>query len=124
MMAGRQTIWWAAAAVVLALAAGLWWQTGRIPDAGLAAIGDDPDTAFAVMRCDARSRDEGPALAVTFSRPLAGRQSLDDLLKVVDLGEADATADAARAGRRLLASGRQPANCVLFRRTAETALSH
>jgi uncharacterized protein YfaS (alpha-2-macroglobulin family) len=96
MMAGRQTIWWAAAAVVLVLAAGLWWQTGRIPDAGVAAIGDDPDTAFAVMRCDARSRDEGPALAVTFSRPLAGRQSLDDLLKVVDLGEADATADAAR----------------------------
>ena len=93
-MAGRQTIGWASAAVVLALAAGLWWQTGRTPQAGLAAIGDDPDTAFSVMRCDARSRDEGPALAVTFSRPLAGRQSLDDLLKVVDLGEADAAADA------------------------------
>lgn len=96
MMAGRQTIGWAAAAVVLALAAGLWWQTGRTPEARIAAIGDDPDTAFAVMRCDARSRDEGPALAITFSRPLAGRQSLDDLLKVTDLGEADAAADAAK----------------------------
>jgi uncharacterized protein YfaS (alpha-2-macroglobulin family) len=96
MMAGRQTIGWAAAAVVLALAAGLWWQTARTPDASLAAIGDDPDTAFAVMRCDARSRDEGPVLAVTFSRPLAGAQSLDDLLKVVDLGETDVAADAAK----------------------------
>ena len=33
-------------------------------EAGVAAIGDDPDTPFAVMNCSARSRDEGPVLVV------------------------------------------------------------
>ncbi|MBC7207984.1 MAG: alpha-2-macroglobulin family protein, partial [Methyloversatilis sp.] len=61
----------------------------------MAAIGDDPSTPFAVMNCTARSRDEGPVLAVTFSRPLAARQTLNDLMKVTDLGEADAGRDAA-----------------------------
>lgn len=83
----------ALAMLVLAVAVGLWWRSGGTPPAGVAAIGDDPDTPFAVMRCDARSRDEGPALAVTFSRPLGNRQRLDDLLRVTDLGAADGARD-------------------------------
>jgi uncharacterized protein YfaS (alpha-2-macroglobulin family) len=94
-MANGKVVGWLVAAVVVAAAAGAWWQFGRTPEAGVAAIGDDPDTPFAVMNCSARSRDEGPVLAVTFSRPLAARQTLNDLMKVTDLGEADAGRDAA-----------------------------
>lgn len=94
-MANGKVVGWLAAAVVVAASAGAWWQFGRVPEAGVAAIGDDPGTPFAVMNCNARSRDEGPVLAVTFSRPLAARQMLNDLMKVTDLGEADAGRDAA-----------------------------
>ncbi len=59
------------------------------------AVGDDPSLPFSVQGCSARSRDGGPALAVTFSRPLAPRQSLSELMQVTDLGEADAGRDAA-----------------------------
>lgn len=94
-MANGKVVGWLAAAVVVAASAGAWWQFGRTPGADVAAIGDDPSTPFAVMNCTARSRDEGPVLAVTFSRPLAARQTLNDLMKVTDLGEADAGRDAA-----------------------------
>ncbi len=92
-MANGKVVGWLAAAVVVAASAGAWWQFGRTPGADVAAIGDDPSTPFAVMNCTARSRDEGPVLAVTFSRPLAARQTLNDLMKVTDLGEADAGRD-------------------------------
>ncbi len=94
-MANGKVVGWLAAAVVVAASAGAWWQFGRTPGADVTAIGDDPSTPFAVMNCTARSRDEGPVLAVTFSRPLAARQTLNDLMKVTDLGEADAGRDAA-----------------------------
>lgn len=96
MAVGNKAGWALALAAAVAIGAAAWWQSARTPEAGIAAIGDDPDTAFAVMRCDARSRDDGPALAVTFSRPLAARQTLGELLVVTDLGEADAAADPAR----------------------------
>lgn len=95
-MANKAVIGWVAALAVAAAGAGAWWQFGR--DAGgpgIAAVGDDPSTPFAVMGCTARSRDGGPALAVTFSRPLAGRQSLTELMKVTDLGETEGGRDAA-----------------------------
>lgn len=95
-MANKAVIGWMVALAVAAAAAGAWWQSGRdTGGAGVGPVGDDPATPFAVLGCSARSRDGGPALAVTFSRPLASRQSLSELMQVTDLGEAEAGRDAA-----------------------------
>jgi alpha-2-macroglobulin len=93
VMGGKRRFGFKAAfAVAVAIAAGVWWQSQRPVQQDIAAIGDDPDTPFAVLRCDARSSENGPALAVAFSRPLAPGQQLGDLMKVTDLGQAGGVA--------------------------------
>ena len=89
MKAGGGKLWAGLFVLAAAVATGLWWQTTRSPDAPIAAIGDEPDTPFAVLRCDARSREAGPALAVTFSRPLARKLPLGELMTVTDLGDSE-----------------------------------
>jgi uncharacterized protein YfaS (alpha-2-macroglobulin family) len=89
MKAGGGKLWAGLFVLAAVVAAALWWQTTRSPDTPIAAIGDDPGTPFAVLRCDARSREAGPALAVTFSRPLARKLPLGDLMTVTDLGDSE-----------------------------------
>ncbi|WP_284618466.1 alpha-2-macroglobulin family protein [Aquabacterium humicola] len=90
----------AAAMVVLAALAAVWWgREGRGPGgpsgrdgAGLLG-GSDPNAPFVAGDCVARLLDDSPALAVVFSQPLDRKQKLQDKLLVSDLGAANAKAD-------------------------------
>ena len=55
MAVGNKAGWALALAAAVAIGAAAWWQSARTPEAGIAAIGDDPDTAFGstppLMQC-------------------------------------------------------------------------
>ncbi|WP_345251478.1 alpha-2-macroglobulin [Pigmentiphaga soli] len=106
--AGRAARWVAAGIVALAAAGGWWWQQR---DAGPAttpvaqvAASDEP---FAVLDCKNRLFEESSALALTFSQPIRRGQSLDRLVRVIDLGPA-AAAEGDRGNEPAPAAGLQP----------------
>lgn len=72
-----------AAAVAVA---GWWWQQHGSTSSGEAG---DPTAAFAVAECEPRLMDDRPALAVVFTQPLDRKQTLNEYLRVVDLGPVD-----------------------------------
>ena len=89
------------ATAVLILLGWRWWNAPQ-GEPGTTLTGD-PNAPFAVLECSARMLDDRPALAVVLSQPVARKQALEDVLRVMDMGAlsdpkpaADATGSAVR----------------------------
>jgi uncharacterized protein YfaS (alpha-2-macroglobulin family) len=92
----RGATWVAAilATAVLILLGWRWWHADA-PEEPPVATGADPNAVFAVLGCSARMLDDRPALAVTFTQPVARKQPFDEALRVIDLGALPAPGSAA-----------------------------
>ena len=76
----------ASVAAASVLAVGGWWLYQRQHTVTAPALAADPGQPFAAIECKPRLFDDQPALAVVFTQPVDGRQKLDDLIRVTDLG--------------------------------------
>jgi uncharacterized protein YfaS (alpha-2-macroglobulin family) len=76
----------ASVAAASVLAVGGWWLYQRQHPVTAPALAADPGQPFAAIECKPRLFDDQPALAVVFTQPVDGRQKLDDLIRVTDLG--------------------------------------